>query len=149
MINDLHKTDFYEWTKQTVNALKTGDIMALDFESLIEEIEDLGASKERELNSRLTILLAHLLKWQFQPSYRAWDISGKSWTLTIEEQREQIKWLMEENPSLKSKLDRCFLKGYKSAILRASKETNLEKSAFPTECPYTWEQIINDDFYPE
>jgi hypothetical protein len=49
---------------------------------MAEEIEDVGKSEQRELENRMAILLAHLLKWQYQPARR-----GASWQKTIKVQR--------------------------------------------------------------
>jgi len=73
-----HETDFYQWTQQQADLLRQGALSALDVENLVEEIDDMGASRARELESRLSILLVHLLKWIVQPERR-----GNSWRLTV------------------------------------------------------------------
>ena len=70
----LHDLDFYAWTQQQVDILKSGNLDDVDIKHLIEEIESMGASERRELINRLAVLLAHLLKWNYQPSFR-----GRSW----------------------------------------------------------------------
>jgi len=140
----LYETDFYGWIQAQADALRTGNLAALDMDNLIEEIEDMGKSEKRELESRLEVLLMHLLKWQFQPELR-----GKSWQLTIEGQRDRLTGHLRENPSLKSKLPASIQEAYRHAKREATKETGLPVSTFPATCPWTFGQMMDDDFWPE
>ena len=142
-LKDLYEKDFYAWTQETAKALREQDFSRIDMEHLIEEIESVGASEKRELESRLEVLLLHLLKWQIQPSLR-----GKSWELTIKEQRRKIARRLKNTPSLKNNLDELLKDVYGDSILAAQKETGLDESSFPKNCPYTLEQILDDEFFP-
>ncbi len=93
----LYEQDFYAWTKQQAKLIKEKTLDKLDLLNLFEEVESMGASEVRELESRMEVLLIHLLKWKFQPSRR-----GSSWELTIKEQRIRIKKRIKKMPSLKS-----------------------------------------------
>ena len=104
----------------------------------------MGASERRELGNRLAVLLAHLLKWQFQPERR-----GVSWRLTIEEQRQRSARVLRQNPSLKSRLDEIFQDAYADARLVSARETGLDKRAFPDEPPYSVDQAFDVEFYPD
>ena len=139
--------DFCGWAEANALALQEKRFNDIDCQHLIEELKLMGASEKRAFISCLTQLLMHLLKWQFQPSYRVWEISGKSWTLTIKKQRRAIFEILIDNPSFKPKIAEFINTAFKNARSDARIETGLNN--FPTECPYTWEQIINDDFYPE
>jgi hypothetical protein len=139
-----YENDFYTWTQQQAALLKSGKFADLDVQNLIEEIETMGRSEKRELESRLTILLLHLLKWKYQEVRR-----GRSWELTIEEQRIKFTETLEENPGLKPTLDEIVRKAYRLAVIQASKETKISKSIFPESCPWSLEQISNDIFYPD
>ena len=88
--------DFYSWTQEQAELLKNGRFSELDIDNLIEEVESMGRSEKRELESRLTILLLHLLKWKYQEVRR-----GRSWQLSIDEQRIQFEETLDENPGLK------------------------------------------------
>jgi len=140
----LYETDFYGWIQNQAGVLRAGNFASLDLDNLIEEIEDMGKNRQRALESRLEILLMHLLKWQFQPSRKS-----TSWELTIEEQRDRLAKLLRENPSLKSRVQDALGEAYNFAIKRASSETGLPRSTFPTRCPWTFEQIMDPDFWPE
>ena len=139
-----HDKDLYGWAVHTAQLLKDKKMNEVDFDGIIEEMEALGRSEKHEFINRLSLIMAHLLKWQFQPNMR-----GHSWTYTIEEQRKQARIHHKDNPGLKSKLDEILTDAYDVAISKATKETGLNQKIFPTECPYTFDQIMNDQFYPQ
>lgn len=67
----LYEIDFVAWTEQTVQLIRAGQFEQVDWDAVIEEIENLGRSDRRELKSRLEVLLQHLLMWQYQSSLRS------------------------------------------------------------------------------
>jgi len=140
----LYETDFYGWVQQQAGVLKAGNFASLDLDNLIEEIEDMGKNRQRALESRLEILLMHLLKWQYQPKRR-----GASWEHTIEEQRDRIAKLLRENASLKSRVQEAVGEAYRFAIRSAVREAGRKKATLPEQCPWSFEQAINPDFWPE
>jgi hypothetical protein len=142
MIN--YDTDFYGWTQEQAALLRAGRLTDLDIENLIEEVETMGRSEKRELESRLTVLLLHLLKWKYQEVRR-----GRSWELSIIEQRLKFQETLEENPGLKPRLDEILAKAYKFSTLQASRETNISSNVFPQDCPWTFDQITNETYYPD
>jgi len=139
-----YQTDFYGWIQDQADALKAGNFTGLDLEHLIEEIEDMGKSQQRTLESRLEVLLMHLLKWQFQPRLRS-----PSWQFTIKEQRRRIAKLLKKNPSLSSAIGETLADAYESAVSVASAETGIDQSTFPAHCPWTFEQTTAPAFWPE
>lgn len=92
---------------------------------LPEEIEELGISEYRRLESRLEVLLTHLLKWNYQPARR-----GNSWRYTIQEQRSKLKRILKRNPSLKRHIPEALADAYEAAMLRAARETVLRPRSF-------------------
>jgi hypothetical protein len=143
-MSTLYDTDFYAWTQEQIELLKHQKWNFVDTINIIEEIADLGKSVRKELISRLGVLLGHLLKWQFQPEHRT-----NSWLATIREQRRKIVKLLEENPSLQSFLPEALLNGYEDGLDLAVRETNLPYENFPAHNPYTLEQTLNPEFFPE
>jgi hypothetical protein len=139
-----YKADIIAWANEQAALLRSGKLTLIDIEHIAEEIEDVGKSEQRELSSRMAVLLAHLLKWQFQPSYR-----GASWERTIKAQRKEIEYSLKETPSLKNKLtDNDWLDVvWSKAVAQAVSETGLD--VFPEECPWTKEQVMSNDFFPE
>ncbi len=147
----LYEKDFYQWIQQNIQLLRQGRLAEIDTEILIDELENMAKSSQRELVSHLIILLAYLLKWQFQFSQltESWQhFQGKSWRATIDEQRIQIQAQLEESPSLTNYLAEAIDKAYPKAIKLAVKETLLPPSHFPAGCPYTLAQLLDEDFYP-
>ena len=142
-IQTLYNTDFNSWIQNHILLLKESRFSEIDTTHLIEELEDMGKSNERELVSRLIILIAHLLKWQYQP-----DIRSHSWNSSINEQRSQLDYLLNDIPSLKSHIANAIEKSYDRAVKLAAKETKLPASAFPAQCLYTQAQLFDEDYYP-
>ncbi len=139
-----YETDLYAWLMHNATLLRQGKLAEIDLLNVAEELESMGKSQQNELLSRLRVLLAHLLKWQSQPKLR----SG-SWKATIMEQRLQIIQLLETSPSLKHRLAERIAEAYPKALKLATTETNLPKQTFPETCPYSFEQILDEDFYPK
>jgi hypothetical protein len=138
-----YERDFYGWIHQNIDLLKRGKLADIDVDILIDELESMAKRDKRELTSRLMILIAHLLKWQFQPENQ----SG-SWRSTIREQRIQLLEQLEESPSLRNSLDESVVKAYPKALALAVDETGLSSKNFPSECPYTLKQLLDENFYP-
>jgi hypothetical protein len=138
-----YEQDFYGWIHHHIALLKQGKWADIDVVRLIDELESMAKRDKRELTSRLMILIAHLLKWQFQPAMR----SG-SWRGSIREQRIQILEQLEESPSLRNNLAESVVKSYPKAVALAADETGLPKKTFPQNCPYAIEQLLNEDSYP-
>ena len=139
----LYERDFYAWANEQAALLRAGRLDQADIENIAEEIESMGRSEKRELISRLAVLLMHLLKWQFQTGMRS-----TSWRLTIEVQRRALVRHLADNPSLKSKLPDAISDAYQDARLEAARETGLALKTFPAACPWTFEDISSDQFWP-
>ena len=139
-----YETDFFAWTREQSALIRAGRWSEIDVEHLAEEVEDMGKSERRTLESRMEVLLMHLLKWQHQPERR-----GNSWWLTIKDQRRKLEKHLKENPSLKAALSEFVEDAYPSAMVAAVNETGLHSSRFPSECPYSIAQIFDPDYLPE
>lgn len=140
----LYDQDFYAWTQEQAALLKEGRLSVLDVDHLAEELEGMGRSERRELVNRLAVLLAHLLKWQYQPVRR-----GRSWRATITEQRYRVQERLEESPSLHHDMDDSMARAYRYAVLQAIRETGLAEDSFSDRCPYTLAQALDHDFWPD
>jgi ribosomal protein L29 len=139
-----YESDFYAWTQEQAALLRAGRFAELDVEHIIEEIEDMGKSERRELASRLEVILADLLKWQYQKGLRS-----TSWLATIKEQRRRIARHLGKNRSLKAGLEDLLVQAYEDARYTAGIETGYSEIAFPAACPWTLEQVLDPDFLPE
>ena len=139
-----YEEDFYAWTVEQARLLRAGEFSALDIANIAEEIESLGRSDRRELASRLTVLLVHLLKWLKQPAMRS-----KSWSATIREQRRQIEKLLRESPSLRPFIATALSESYSDARDDAVEETGLSAAEFPASCPFALDEVLARSFLPE
>ena len=138
-----YETDFYLWTQQQASLLRQGALSALDVENLAEEVEDMGKSNRLALESYLSNVIMHLLKWQYQPQRR-----GTSWKLSIRNGRRQIEKRLKNSPSLKPQLPIIIAEEYLPARENAADETGLPLTTFPDQCPFTVEQVTGD-YWPD
>ncbi|MBD2186908.1 DUF29 domain-containing protein [Pseudanabaena mucicola] len=141
----LYESDYLLWIQETIANLKSKNFECLDIDNLIEEIEDLGRSQRKELESRLKTLLEHLLK----RIYVNMPDCFNGWENTIREQRSQIEVLLNNYPSLKSYWDEHLSSAWRIALKYARKEYQSHGFNFPD----TWQfendidSILNIDFW--
>lgn len=143
----LYDTDFAAWAQQQADALRARQLDRLDYDNLIEEIESMGKQQQAELVSRLAVLLAHLLKWQHQSATRS--VHGRSWQLTVKEQRRQVERHVRRNPSLQSYVVEAMSEGYGDALVIAARDSDLSEDEFPRTCPWRFDQLMTIDWMPE
>jgi len=125
----LYESDFVDWCEKTVAQIKAKDWENLDCDNLIEEIKSLGKSERRELNSRLLVLIAYILKRM----YVNLPENFTRWEVTIIEQRKQIHFLLKQSPSLKPYFSQIFPDIYLDVI-------DILDVEYPrTQFPDTWE----------
>ncbi len=110
--------------------------------NIAEEIESLGKQQRQELRNRLSILLTHLLKWEYQSKKRS-----RSWLSTIRVQRRDLLRLLEDSPSLKPYLGEAIAHAYTNAKDLAVGKTDLPSATFPEQSPYSWQEALNEQFY--
>ncbi|MBF0153847.1 MAG: DUF29 domain-containing protein [Magnetococcales bacterium] len=139
----LYDRDFYAWANEQAALLRAGNLSAADIDNIAEEIESMGRAEKRELVSRLTILLLHLLKWQYQPKRR-----GRSWWAFIANTRDDLVSHLADNPSLKSLLADAVSVAYRRAKREAFVATGSPERTFPEVCPWSFEQMMDHEFWP-
>ncbi|MBW4440347.1 MAG: DUF29 domain-containing protein [Plectolyngbya sp. WJT66-NPBG17] len=137
---DLYEADYYLWLQDTIEKLKHQNYEQVDWENLLDEIEDMPKRERRSLESNLVVVLLHLLKWQYQFNQR----SG-SWSGSIIEHRRRIRKALRDSPSLKRYLEEVLEECYESAVQQASAETELPIEEFPKECPYSIAEVLEAD----
>lgn len=139
-----YEDDIIAWANEQAQLLRAGRFDLLDIAHIAEEIEDVGKSEQRELASRMAVLIAHLLKWHYQPERR-----GTSWESTIRTQRRALALRLKRTPSLKAMLadpdwrEEIWL----DAMTLAAKETGID--SFPEDCPWRWSDILAPDWMPQ
>lgn len=136
-----YDSDFYAWSLDQAARIRAADVPGLDVANIAEEIESLGRSDKRELLSRFTVLIGHLLKWTFQPERR-----GTSWLSTILEQRLKINELLSESPSLNSMLPDIVSKAYKTSIRLTAVEIDMPASTFPARCAWPISTLLDESW---
>ncbi len=143
MATTSYDADVAAWASEQARLIREGQFDKLDWEHIAEEVEDVGNSEQRELASRMAVLIAHLLKWQYQPEQQS-----TSWKRTIKEQRRALAFHLEQVPSLKSKLADSDWQGaiWADAVTLAINETGM--GGFPENCPWTVEDILTDGWLP-
>ena len=144
-LQDLYQTDDYLWIKETIELLKIKDFNNLDIESLIEELEGLVRSefnKVRNLSRQIIIHLLLLEYWEqeYEQNYRHWQAE----IITF---RDDLSH--ELTTTLKNKLIPELDSIYKVAVSFVSQKTGLSQSIFPAICSYSFEQLLEDNWYPK
>jgi len=136
--------DFYAWALHNAKLLSARRFNEVDIEHLVEELEDVGKSERRALESYIRNLLLHLLKWQYQPHLR-----GSSWRQSIRNARIAVEKIVKESPSLQPAIAQAVADDYKNAKADAVDETGLRDDLFPTACPYPEADLLSHGFWPE
>lgn len=138
-----YQADVVAWANEQAALIRMGKFDQLDLEHIAEEIEDVGKSEQRELESRMAVLLAHLLKWQHQPERQC-----GSWSRTIKEQRKGVLARLKKTPSLKTSIfDSSWLgEVWSDAVSIAANDTGLD--VFPEVFPWHMEDVLKDGWLP-
>ena len=139
----LYDQDLSAWAAHNAQLLRNGQFNDLDVEHLIEELDDMGKSEKRGIYSHQKVLLMHLLEWQSQPAKQT-----SSWRYTIRNVRRELKYLIDDNPSLKNLPQIKLQLAYKDAVIMAAGETGLDEREFPSVCSYTIEQLLDEEWLP-
>lgn len=146
----LYDEDFYSWTQEQADLLRRAGEQrlntpsGLDWEHLALEVWELGLSLELQLYNRYVVLIAHLLKWHYQPRRQ-----GAGWRGTINEQRRRIARLLRKNPALKTVREAEFTEAYDDARELAADDSGLPIETFPPTCPFTVVQVEDKEFWPD
>jgi Domain of unknown function DUF29 len=146
MIAPTYEQDFYAWALESARGLRERRFADIDIEHIAEELEDMGKSRARALESQLARLLAHLLKWAHQPEQRR--RYQHSWRATIDRARLEIAEILEENPGLKPRLPELLGKAYPKGVKGAVAETNLPEATFPEMCPWELQLVLGSPSLP-
>ncbi|HWP00561.1 MAG TPA: DUF29 domain-containing protein [Methylococcus sp.] len=144
MSANLYEIDRAAWLEKQAALLKAGKLSDIDTTHLIEELEAEMGNYKRELYRRFRVLIAHLLKWKYQPDQRS-----PSWKGTIRIQRRDIERLLKENPSLRRFVKEEIENAYPEAVELAADETALLEDIFPASCEWEEAEIMDPNFWPE
>ena len=137
-----YEEDYYGWVKEQAELLATKQFEKLDLPMLEEEILSLAWNQEKYIEYHLESLVFYLLIWEFQPYWR-----GREWKGSINVLRHKLEIAFRENKTLQEKMPASIKDQYFAPLYRAQRYVGHEN--LPSECPYTFDQIMNDEFYPE
>ena len=139
----LYDTDIVAWASEQAALIRGRQWHSLDIEHIAEEIECVGKQERRELESRIAVLIGHLLKWKFQPGRRC-----TNWENIIDAQRTFVENCLDEAPSLRHCLadkawqQRVWNHGY----VAATGETGLHD--LPRQAMWSADQLRDPEFFP-
>ena len=139
-LKQLHDRDFNLWIEETIKTIKNKDVSNMDWENLLEEIEDMGASQKRALDSYVQRLIEHILKLKYWHSEK--ERNERGWRTEVVNFRNRINRILQKNPSLKNYLKSEYLDNYKDAIAAMS-----ESFEIPDESYIAVEEIMKQDYF--
>ena len=144
-----YDADFYAWTQDQARRLREAAAarvnLPLDFENLAEEVESMGRSDARAVNSALARIIEHFLKLEYSPAQGP----RGSWEDSVAVQRMHLADVLADSPSLTGKID--LTKAHRDAMrlaARGLKQDGIESGRLPKSCPYTVEQLLDPDWWP-
>jgi hypothetical protein len=140
----LYETDLVAWAREQADLARRGSVNSLDLANIAEELEGMVRVEHRALASQLERLMAHLLKWRYQPERRC-----RSWRGSIRDSRTQIERLLADSPSLGGELPQLLQAEWPRACRWASDETRISRHAFPADCAWTQAELLDPDFLPD
>ncbi|GBC89271.1 hypothetical protein HRbin13_01412 [bacterium HR13] len=153
-LKELYDKDFPLWVEINLELLKEKAYDLVDWEHLLEEIEDMGRSDLKESISHLAVILEHLYKWDNFKNLAGSESAGKSWIRSVENARMEILDILDMYPSLRKKLPSELAIAWKRARRRLEywlkdNDYDPEKFNIPEKCPYTYEEAMSRDLKKE
>jgi hypothetical protein len=139
----LYERDFYAWANEQAALLREGRLSETDIEHIAEEVEDLAKRERREFVDALASLFRHLLKWGAQPAKQCESRKSR-----IAGKRLRAAMFLGESPSLALQINELTVIAYRRARLQATVKTGFAEDRFPAVCPWSFEQVMADDFWP-
>ena len=169
-MNELYQRDGYAWAIEQADALRRRDFARVDWENVIEEIEDVGQRRRDSLSSQYARAIERLLKIEYRRDKENLYVTG--WVNSVSSARREMNNILLDNPGLKGARDDVFAKawlkgreatvdafviydtseGTQDAAKLHRKQKRLQRTwseALPSSCPYTRVQVENPDWMPD
>jgi hypothetical protein len=137
-VSRAYKDDLFGWVEDQVALLKAGRIGEIDALNIADELADVGSEQYDKLESAVRVILLHFLKWDHQAERRS-----RSWVGSVVEQRRRVARVLKKNPGLKPHIAEAMAEGYEDARTEAAVETGISEQTFPSNCPYSWEDVVS------
>lgn len=148
MTTALYNTDFAQWAVTQADHLRNEEYAELDLPNLIEEIEAMAKRDRRDVESRLETILEHALKLRCEPRPGGTRDAVAGWANTIFTQRNDLLRVLDDNMTLRANIDGFIEKAYRLARKAAARVTRCKIEGFPVDCPWTAEEILDEDWLP-
>lgn len=145
-MSSLYEIDFAAWIDETAQLLKSGQFEQIDLAALIDEVETLGRSERHAISSHLYQLLLHLLKLTYAPSVDL-ERAARGWKSNVHNARVALEERLQDSPSLASYPLEVMARQYDKARKEVIISLDMELDDFPSECPWTIDQILDEDFF--
>ncbi len=136
-LSELYERDEVAWYGAMIELIEFGRTEEVDFVNLKELLESMANRERKEVKSRLRLLLAHWLKWNYQPDKRT-----GSWVVTIDIQRSELQDDLGTSRVLYNHAVEIFDAVYSKAMKDAANETGLPPETFPEVCPVTLDELL-------
>jgi hypothetical protein len=144
----LYETDFVKWAEEQAALLTERRFELLDLDNLIEEVEDLAGRHRDALQSQIKVLLIHMLKLTYSAGSQEPETA---WKRSIRNARNRIDDLIDDHPSLHTRLVEFCERVYPRAARDAHNELSDygdDHESFPTDCPWTLDELLDHAFWP-
>ncbi|MBF2057760.1 MAG: DUF29 domain-containing protein [Cyanobacterium sp. T60_A2020_053] len=143
-LQELYEIDDHLWLEETIKLLKEKRLSELDLDNLIEELESLAQRDKLAMASLLQQVMIHLLLLNYWE--REYERNCHHWQYEIANFRDQLNGRLTAN--LTKSVTEDFNKIYQKALKKVNIKTDYTLN-LPTQCPYTLEQLLDDDWFPE
>jgi hypothetical protein len=148
-MSNLYDRDFHAWAEEQATLLRERRFELLDLDNVTQEVEDLARSERRRLQSALLGALIHLLKIAYTEGSLE---PQRSWRISVRNARKDARRALREQPSLQAHLTELLRTAFEYARQDAHDELSDHgdtHAPFPKVCPWSIEQILADDFFPQ
>ena len=139
-LNELYQQDLNLWRQEIVDAIQNRHLENMDWDNLIDEINDMTASERRALRSYTKRLVEHILKLKYWDNEREYNQRG--WRKEVVNFREEIKSILSDSPSLNNYLEQNYQDWYKKSVKAMQQEFSI-----PPDNLVDLEIIMADEYF--
>ena len=139
-LKELYHLDLNLWRQEVVNAIQNQQLENMDWDNLVDEINDMTASERRALRSYIKRLIEHILKLKYRNSEKEYNRRG--WEKEVVNFREEIKSILEESPSLNNYLEQNYLNWYAKSVKAMKREFSI-----PDDSLVNLDTIMTDEYF--
>jgi len=138
-IKELHESDFNLWVEEMKIKIKNRDVETMDWDNLLDEIDDMGKSEKRSLDSYMQKLIEHILKLRYWGEEK--ERCQKGWIREVVNFRTRINRILKKNPSLKNYLTQEYPDIFQDAVKVVRCDFDLPEDNF-----IPLQQMMSEDY---